>query len=91
MLKYSGKVKGRFKGTYTDRNGEVRTKIVYNVVDDDYAVNSITDYNCTSDPFCIDENIEVPVKISAYLRDGKAMYGLSLLSANNQMGNLEAF
>lgn len=90
MIKLFGKVKARYRGEYTDRNGEVHNKIVYSVSDDDGTITRITDFQCEDKPFSIDQEIDIPVRVSCYVKDGVARYTLSMIN-NDAIGNLTAF
>ena len=78
------------KGEYTDRNGEIHGKIVYNVADEDGTITRVTDFQCEEKPFSIDQEIDVPVRVSCYIKDGTARYTLAL-SNGDSISNLRAF
>lgn len=89
MIKLSGRIRARYKGEYTTRQGEVKDKIVYEVIDDNGAIDRVTDFDCVGNPYSIDEYVDIPLYISTYMRDGKAHY--NLVAKSDEGGRLKAF
>lgn len=90
MIKCVGKVKGRYKGSYTDKNGEIKTKIVYQIQDSEGTMHQVTDFECIEQPFAIDQEVDVPVLISCFQNGGNIKYSL-IKKRSVSFSNMEAF
>lgn len=66
MIVVRGKIESRYKGTWTDRTGEVKPKVLYLVQDEDGSGIPVTDWDCEDEPFPIGQDVEMEIFIRIY-------------------------